>query len=74
MAEENKVAKKPTKKRKKRVQYGAGKLRAAREIKVLADKLVELHDVAAKFPALKDVFEKEIVRCKTQIASRLKRA
>jgi len=71
--EKKPVAKKPEKKRK-RSQYGAGKMRAAEEILGYAKALVELRAAGPKFPGLKDVFDKEIVRRKAAIKSRLGRA
>lgn len=67
------VAKKPTKKRK-RSQYGAGKMKAAEEILEHAKALVELRTASSSFPGLKVVFDKEIVRRKAAIKSRLERA
>ena len=71
--EKKPVAKKPEKKRK-RSQYGTGKMRAAEEILEHATALVELHTAGPKFPGLKNVFDKEIARRKAAIKSRLDRA
>jgi len=71
--EKKPVEKKPEKKRK-RSKYGAGKMKAAEEIRAYAETLVELRTAESKFPALKDVFDKEVARCKAAIKSRLERA
>jgi len=64
----------PKKRKKSRTAYGAGKLRAAKEIRVLSEELVELRTAESKFPVLKGVFSREVVRCKAGIRSRLERA
>ena len=64
----------PKKRKKSRTAYGAGKLRAAKEIRALSEELVELRTAESKFPVLKGVFIREIARCKTGIKSRLGRA